>query len=177
MKTIITSIFALTAAVFALIAVVEHNAVQAPQTVKVGAAGAIDSVNYHCWAGVCQYYAATSLKTATTTPCAIQSPAATSTLEFVGVRLDVSSTTATTWDIARATTAFATTTTFGTAALAVAGNAQSYMTGTTTAPTAILPPNTWIVVGQRQGITAGDTAGTGFVPSGQCSAKFITSQS
>jgi hypothetical protein len=153
-----------------------HETQQPAPTPVVGSAGPIDNVNYHCWAGACDYYAATSLRTATQTPCAIQSPAGTSTLAYFNVRLDVSSSTATTWDMAKATTAFATTTTLGTAALAVPANGQALLVATATAPTAILAPNTWIVLGARAGITGGDTAGTGFVPSGQCSAKFITTQ-
>ena len=139
-------------------------------------AGPIDQNNYHCWGGVCEYWAATSLKTATTTPCAFLSPSATSTLISATVRLDTSSTTATLWDVARASTQYATTTSIS-AAYLVAASGQAYIQASTTGPNAVIPPSTYIVVGARQGITAGDSAGTGFVPAGQCAVKFITSQS
>jgi hypothetical protein len=140
-------------------------------------AGPIDQTNYHCWAGVCEYFQAATLKPATTTPCAIQSPNATSTLIGFWARLDVASTAATTWDMAKATSPSATTTILGTAALAVAANAQAALSATSSAPTSILAPNTWVVLGARAGFSAGDAVGTGFVPTGTCYAKFLTSQS
>lgn len=115
-----------------------------------------------------------ALTTATTTPCAIQSPAATSTLEVAGIRLDVSSSTATTWTIARATTAFATTTQIGTN-YTVAANTQAFINASTS-PAAgapeVFPPNNWLVFSETGGITSGDS-GTGFVPSGECSAQWV----
>ena len=58
---------------------------------------------FHCVTGK-------ALTKATSTPVAIKSPSATSTLVFAGCRVDVaSSTVATRWDVARAANAFATT--------------------------------------------------------------------
>lgn len=126
------------------------------------------------WGGVAVYQSEGTLKQATTTPCAIQSPSATSTLESAAIRIDTASTTATTWDIAQAATAYATTTAIGTPYI-VGANAQATIQASTS-PAAgaatVLAPNTWIVFGARAGITSGDTAGTGFVPSGVCRATF-----
>lgn len=116
------------------------------------------------------------LTKATTTPCAMQSPSATSTLMEAGVKLDVASTSATVWTIAQAATAYATTTNLGTD-YAVGASKQAFIQASST-PAAgaatVFAPNTYVVVGAAAGITAGDTAGTGFVPSGTCQAIFVS---
>lgn len=109
------------------------------------------------------------LATATTTVCAIQSPNATSTLRWAGVKLDVSSTTASTITLAKSATAFATTTQIG-ETVAVAANAQAFVLATTTtaqviAQTTVFAPSQWLVVSMTGG------AGT-FSPSGACQATF-----
>lgn len=104
------------------------------------------------------------LATATTTVCAVKSPGATSTLAFGGVRLDVSSTTASTVTLAKASTAFATTTALGFAT--VSANAQAAVVATSTADSFVFAPNTYFVVGMAGG------TGT-FSPSGSCSAQFV----
>lgn len=146
--------------------------------VVVGSGGAISNVNYYSAAGVTTYYGSAGLKSATSTPCAIQSPAATSTLMAAGLRLDNASSTATIWVIAKGTTPFATTTAFGTE-YTVGASGQAFIQASTS-PTAgaatVLAPNTYIVFGARAAITAGDTGGLGFVPVGQCSAEFLTTQ-
>jgi hypothetical protein len=102
---------------------------------------------------------------ATTTVCAIKSPAATSTLALgSGVRLDVSSTTASTVTVAKAATAFATTTPLFSAH--VAANARAAIAATTTTNDFVFAPNTWLVVGMAGGIGS-------FSPSGVCQAKFV----
>lgn len=169
-----TFIVGLAGIIIAGVALILPNLHQAPAT--LGGSGAIDSVSYHCWAGVCHFYGSASLKAATTTPCAIQAPAATSTLSATGIRLDVSSSTATVWDIAKASTAYATTTALGTA-YTVSGGAQAFVQASTSpGANTVLAPSSWVVFGARQGITAGD-AGTGFVPSGTCFASFTAPQS
>jgi hypothetical protein len=108
------------------------------------------------------------LTAATTTVCALQSPAATSTLVRGGVRLSVSSTTASTVTIAKATTAFATTTWLTNES--VGANAQAtIIVPATTTPTGqafqIFAPNEWLVVGMSGGV------GT-FSPTGVCQATW-----
>ena len=107
--------------------------------------------------------------TATTTVCAIQSPNATSTLTEASALFTVSSTTASTVYLAKATTAFATTTSLGYAALAA--NAQGTLFASTTPSSVtvdgaqIFAPSTWFVVGM--------TGGTGtFSPTGVCTAEW-----
>lgn len=144
----------------------------APVAPKAGAvSGPIDQSNYHCYAGVCDYYGSGGLKAATTTPCAIQAPAATSTVS-ASIRLDTGSTTATTWTVAVSSNPYSTTTPLGTNYL-LAANAQGFDFASSTAGQNIVPPNNWIVFSETGGITAGD-AGTGFVPAGQCRATFVT---
>lgn len=110
-----------------------------------------------------------NLTQATTTVCAIQSPAATSTLVYGGIRLDVSSTTASTVRLAKSATAFATTTSLGSAS--VAANATSEVISLRTAAgggalAETFGPNTWFVVGM--------SGGTGtFSPSGSCFATWV----
>lgn len=126
---------------------------------------------YLRWGGVAQYSGSMDpLAVATTTVCAIQSPAATSTLQAFQVRLDVSSTTASTVHIAKANTAFATTTLLGTA-YAVSANAQAFIQASTTATAGALTvfaPGQWVVVGMQGG------TGT-FSPTGTCQANWISS--
>lgn len=116
-----------------------------------------------------KYGQTVTLRTATTTVCAIKSPAATSTLSFAGVRFTVSSSTAATIALAKATTAYATTTILGNEVTLAAG-AQATIVATSTATNLNLgnytfAPNNWLVVGMRGGI------GT-FSPIGSCSAEF-----
>lgn len=113
------------------------------------------------------------LALATTTPCAVKSPASTSTLAYAGVMVTSASSTATTWTVAKATTAFATTTKLGTFSLS--SGVQGTMVASTTPVSGsaltvdeinTFAPNTWIVWSK-----AGDTpAGTGL--GGFCGATF-----
>lgn len=130
--------------------------------------GSINSTNVDITGGVRTYKKAIALQTSTTTVCAIQSPAATSTLLSAGIGFKVSSTTASTVTMARGATAFATTTKLGSVSLAA--NAKgTVMATTTTSPgtdgDSVFPPSYWFVVGMAGGI------GT-FSPSGTCHASF-----
>jgi hypothetical protein len=106
---------------------------------------------------------------ATTTVCAIQAPAATSTLVYGAVKLDVSSTTASTVTVAKATTAYATTTLIREASVSANAKATVLMASTTESALAqtnrIFGPNEYVVIGMAGGI------GT-FSPEGSCVAKF-----
>lgn len=111
-----------------------------------------------------------SFTTGTTTVCAIQAPGATSTLLYGGVKFTVSSTTASTVTLAKASTAFATTTNLN--RQAVAANAQATILSTSTPLLAtgaindlVFAPNTYFVVGMEGG------TGT-FSPEGSCFAQF-----
>lgn len=117
------------------------------------------------------YKKTTSLNSATTTVCALQSPDATSTLAIGSISLSVSSTTASTLTLARATTAFATTTVLGYGSVAANARADvavmASTTGSSVASGFLFPPNTYFVVGMQGGV------GT-FSPTGVCQAHFTT---
>lgn len=143
----------------------------------VGAVSSPDLGSYAVIGGTLLRGGATkSLTQATTTVCAIQSPAATSTLVAGSVKFTVSSTTASTVTIAKATTPFATTTLLRTES--VGANAQAtipFASSTSVASTAAwaleqtnltFAPNSYVVVGMAGG------TGT-FSPTGECRALFI----
>lgn len=140
------------------------------QKVNTGAVSSPDIMSpYVSVGGQRMWRQKADLQTGTTTVCAIQAPAGTSSLRFWSISETVSSTTATIITIAKANTAFATTTTLG-VPIAVAANAQAMIVGSTTAAqqTAgadVFAPNTWLVFGQQGG------AGT-LSPVGQCTAHF-----
>lgn len=107
---------------------------------------------------------------ATTTPCAFQSPAATSTLVSASVLLTVSSTTASIVTIAKAANAFATTTLIG-SQYSIGANAMATIVASTTissgatSDTLTFAPSQWLVFGIQGNI------GT-FSVSGRCRAVF-----
>lgn len=110
-----------------------------------------------------------SLTAATTTVCALQSPAATSTLLKGSVSFSVSSSTATIVTMAKATTPYATTTSLGSAILAA--GAQGTFNATTTPVVGVddkvvFAPNSYFVVGMAGGV------GT-FSPTGTCQAVWV----
>lgn len=139
--------------------------------VRTGAISSPDiDANYFSYGGVRHYGLKADISQATTTVCAIQSPAGTSSLKFWSISERVSSSSASIITIAKATTAFATTTILG-SQMAIAANAQADIVGSTTAAqqTAgadLFAPNTWLVFGQQGG------TGT-FSPVGQCSATWV----
>lgn len=107
----------------------------------------ISPFNYSCVGGVCRFTAFKSTLTqATSTICALQSPAATSTLVSGAVHVDIN-TTASTAVIGKATTAFATTTKLAQAAIA-AGTELNLVASTSpiTNGANVFSPNTWMVV-------------------------------
>lgn len=113
-----------------------------------------------------------ALTLATTTPCAIKSPSATSTIASASLMVTTASSTATTWTVARATTAFATTTPLTTAfslSSAVQGSMTYFASSTvpTIDSTSVVAPNTYLV----WGVAGVAPAGTGL--GGVCSAEFV----
>ena len=101
----------------------------------------------------------------TTTPRAIQSPAATSTLTLFAAKFDVSTTSATTVRFTRGTAPQATTTALS-GQLALAANARgSFVASSTPEATFIVPPSNWVQVSL--------VGGSGTVsPVGTCVAQF-----
>ena len=125
---------------------------------------------YFSVGGIPMWFARTeNLVAATTTVCALQAPASTSTLEWGMIKLTTSSTTASTVTIAKAATAFATTTVLS--RTAVSANAQATVIASSTAtgvldPAQVFAPNAWLVVSMEGG------TGT-FSPAGVCQASWI----
>lgn len=115
------------------------------------------------------------LATATTTPCAIKSPAATSTLAYGSVQITTASSTQTTWTVAKATTPYATTTPlFGNFTLSsgVKG-VMNYFASSTTATVDnldVISPSTYVVWG-----VAGTVISDSSKLNGVCQATFIVS--
>ncbi len=118
--------------------------------------------------GIYKWYQKQAITLSTTTPCAIKSPAATSTLAFSAINITTGSSTATTWTVANATSPYATTTLLF-PAFSLGSGAQGALIATASSspntPT-ILAPNTWIVWG-----VAGFT-NPGTVLRGTCQAQF-----
>lgn len=129
--------------------------------------------------GVRTYYNNQTLKTATTTVCAVQSPVSTSTLVSATVAFFTGSTTEATVAAAKASTAFATTTVLATST--IAANGQLTLLVATTTPVSdsangratlsdrIFAPNTYLVISMTP--TLGSVTGT-FSPTGRCIANF-----
>lgn len=117
--------------------------------------------------GVTDYFTSITMKTSTTTICAIQSPAATSTLTFASADFKTSSSTASYLTFAKASTAYATTTIIGSLA-AIGAGAQATILASSTAAQyndIIFAPSKWLVFGMQ------GTAGT-YSPTGKCKAVF-----
>lgn len=116
------------------------------------------------------------LATATTTPCAVRSPSATSTLVRSTTIITVGTSTATTWTVAKAATAFATTTPLSfnfTLSSGAQGTMGYFGTSTAAGVTPIVDqistfaPNTWVTWGVA-GVQPADTS----LLKGFCSAQF-----
>jgi hypothetical protein len=107
-----------------------------------------------------------ALATATTTPCAVLSPNATSTMMFSTFNVTTSTSTAVTLTVATSTTAFATTTVLN--AFSLASGAQGMFTQLSTSSAgAVMAPSTYVVWGVA-GFAPADTAK--FL--GKCSVEF-----
>lgn len=129
---------------------------------------------YISFNGILHWYSNGGFTAATTTVCAVQSPAATSTLVSASVVLNVSSTTATTVTLAKAASAFATTTILSNQA--VSANAQATIVASSSPVLTtgaindlVFAPSQWFVVSMAGGI------GT-FSPSGTCRTEFAQLQ-
>lgn len=121
--------------------------------------------------GVLHYGQSMTMKTSTTTPCALQGPAASSTLIFFSAYFKTSSTSASLVTMAKASTAFATTTALGTYNFAANG-AGSVVASTTPGQAAEANNFTgeqWAVVGMQGNPSH-------FSPTGACHAEWIVTE-
>lgn len=135
------------------------------KTIQSGAVASPDIISpYFSFGGLKHWAGRTdSMTQATTTVCAIQSPAATSTLAWASVLFKVSSTTASIVTLATSTSPYATTTLL--IANNIGANAQGYVNFHGSSAN-VLAPNTWVVVGMQGG------TGT-FSPTGTCQVEFM----
>lgn len=124
---------------------------------------------YFGWGGVRQWATSQSVAQATSTFCAMQSPAATTTLLRATVNLTTASSSAQNVVIAKATTQYATTTLLG--QLSVAANGQVLVVGTSTSALTdgIIAPNSWITAGWTGALGGGVNS----APVGSCKAIFV----
>ena len=140
------------------------------EVVKTGAISSPDLDSpYFSYGGVRRFGLRQQMHVATTTLCAIQAPAATSTLEFASFSITTGTSTAATIDIGTSTTAFATTTNL-VAAVSIGSGATgqqfwSPVGGSVNDLT--MAPSTYVVVK-----TAGAGLG-GYTYGGTCQASFV----
>lgn len=136
---------------------------------QVGAVSSpVINSNYFSFGGVMQRAYRVKMNVATTTLCAIQSPSATSTLVYAGYQILTGTSTAANIDVAKGTTAYATTTLLvtGTSVDSGATKEISWTTAGATAADDIMAPSTWVLVK-----TATPGVG-GYTYNGTCSAVF-----
>lgn len=140
--------------------------------IKLGAVVGPDTYFEYIGNNDVQVYArrVSTLTQATTTPCAIKSPSATSTLVRGSFQLNTLATTTgpVIITLAKANTGFATTTSLG--FVTVQAGKQGEATATTTGAH-IFSPNTFFVVGAQGSVGVPAGAGT-FSLSGSCQASF-----
>lgn len=150
------------------------NSKEQVQPEEFGALSSPDiSSPYLAWGGLRSYQVSVPLNTATTTPCAIQSPAATSTLSRTALRISTATSTATVWTVATAATAYATTTPL-LAGITLASGIQGTMFAVASTTDIaldsiyVLAPNTYVVWGVQGTVIAGTANLNGF-----CQAEFL----
>lgn len=123
---------------------------------------------YFSFGGVRQFAGFTQMQVATTSLCSMQSPAATSTIEFVSWSITTGTSTAAVIDIGTSTTAFATTTNLisGTSVGSGATGQAYWSSAGGSATDNIMAPSTWVNVK-----TAGAGVG-GYTFGGTCQVVF-----
>lgn len=172
-KTVLGGIGISLALVLSLIGVFKHSTVVQPVTQQFGGTSPDFASPYISIGGISEWYSRSSTLVSSTTPCAIQSPIATSTLQQGS--FDFSSSTATGGPntttrvtIAKSATAFATTTTL--AQISMSSPVMNFpLIASTTPPagsanTLVFQPNTWLVVSVE--------GATGYSFTGTCTAQF-----
>lgn len=170
-KQIIASVVTLVIAVVASVYLGGTQVVkEITHEVPVGAVSSPDIPGrYFSYGGVRQWGGRQQMQVATTTLCAIQSPAATSTIEYVSFSITTGTSTAATIDIGTSTNAFSTTTNLVSAvSIASGANGQQFWSpvgGSVNDNT--MAPNTYVLVK-----TAGAGLG-GYTYGGTCQASFV----
>ncbi len=125
------------------------------------------------WGGVTQYNFSAGLTQGASTTCSFQSPSATSTLTYAGIRFDTATSSGTMFiEMGQAANQYSTTTLIGTKYVLV-NSAQDFIEGSTTPQAGkanVFAPNQYfnIKIGGSQAITAATK------PVGRCEASFVT---
>lgn len=116
-----------------------------------------------------------SLATGTSTVCAIQSPAATSTLVSAGVDFTLASTSAVVVDFSKSTTQYATSTRIGAAGYGITASAKATIvassTGSVAGDATIFAPSTWFVAKYSD-----NNNGVGDASTGSCHALWAVTK-
>lgn len=146
-----------------------HTIEKTTVTEKAGALSSPDIQSpYLSFGGVRRWAGWANFSAATTTPCSIQSPAATSTLVTASWQITTGTSTAATIDLGTSTTRYSTTTNL-VAAKSVGSGARGDANWTSAGGGVndnVMSPSTWVVVK-----TAGAGLG-GYTYSGRCAAVF-----
>lgn len=152
-------------------AVVTKSAAAPSQTTVGSLTGPDIPSPYLKWGGLPEYQAGVPLIQGASTTCAIQSPAATSTLISAGIRFDLASSSAAYIELGKSVSAFATTTSLGIHNLAAGAQATILASSTAAVnggadPATVFAPNTYFTVKIGGG-------GSASVPTGICFARFL----
>lgn len=129
------------------------------------------SSRYLTVGGVRHEYRRVPLNTATTTPCALDTPAATSTLLHFSLRLTTASSTASVWTAAKASTPYATTTAFDQFSVGSGAVATMFVgAASSTVPdeVSVIAPSQYVVWGVQGSVISDAANWNGF-----CQAEFI----
>lgn len=167
MKNTLLSIGVCVALILGVVGVVKHSTPTVVTQSNVGSATSPDiSSPYISFGGLPLWAARLSLNTATSTPCSIQSPASTSTLETAGIQFTTGGGAAVTVRLATSTSAYATTTSVTTFTLP-SGAQGSFVQIPATLAASLIAPNTFLVWGIE-----GTSTFNGSAFLGTCEAQF-----
>ncbi len=144
-------------------------------TEQIGGSGGDFSTNWFRFGGVEHVASSMAMRTSTGTPCALQAPSATSSLLFASINFNDASSTAVVLVMAKASTAFATTTQIGNTYLTTTAQTDLTLLASTTAADKagqddIFEPSYWLVFSMAN---SGGTGGPYAATAGTCKAEWI----
>lgn len=131
--------------------------------------------DYLCVGGACSYFRHTDMSRGlnglgTTTVCALQSPAATSSLSYFSFGIQTGTSTAAVLTLATSTSRFSTTTYLTSYTLGANQQLYAAFAPTTTQATSYAP-NTYVVLGVQGNVNV-NGSNNGFMFTGQCNGEF-----
>jgi hypothetical protein len=166
MKNLGIFITSVVAAAIVALGAVSFTAPSQPTDNRAGATSPELSSPYFCFGNICQYRYRQTMAAATTTLCAVLSPAATSSVSFVIPQITVGTSAAATITIATSTSQYATTTTGTLLADHVVGSDAQDTWKASPGANSITGPNTWVLVKAASPGLGGYTFG------GTCEVEF-----